>query len=182
MKIYLYTLNFCFLLISEVYASCTPAPDCETLGYTALSCPKGGVKCPFDTTKWHCDKTCRDFGFNKTCKGNFDAAPEGTDCDGLYKSCKCVVGSEVESSGNCSPVHERCCFDGSDLTAGNIKCNSSNFSTDWYNYCKSSYGYPDCANIKKTCHNLGAIPWIVSCSSNGGSCISVSVHCFAPDS
>lgn len=37
-----------------VYAACMPAPDCASLGYTAASCPNGGVKCPFDTSKWFC--------------------------------------------------------------------------------------------------------------------------------
>lgn len=28
--------------------TCTAAPDCADLGYTKTSCPKGGIKCPFD--------------------------------------------------------------------------------------------------------------------------------------
>lgn len=34
--------------------TCTAAPSCDELGYISTSCPKGGVKCPFDSNKMFC--------------------------------------------------------------------------------------------------------------------------------
>ena len=38
--------------------TCTPTPDCKTLGYTETSCPDGGVKCPWNTSLMYCCKKC----------------------------------------------------------------------------------------------------------------------------
>lgn len=61
------------LLISTATASavdvnCTKAPDCATLGYnkTATDCPKGGVKCPFDSNKMFCLKNTAAYDFQIT--------------------------------------------------------------------------------------------------------------------
>lgn len=61
------------LLISAATASavdvnCTKAPDCATLGYnkTATDCPKGGVKCPFDSNKMFCLKNTAAYDFQIT--------------------------------------------------------------------------------------------------------------------
>lgn len=39
-------------------ADCTPAPDCQSLGYTQTSCPEGGIKCPWDSSKLFCNPVC----------------------------------------------------------------------------------------------------------------------------
>ena len=37
--------------------TCTPTPDCKSLGYTETSCPDGGgVKCPWNTNLMYCPK------------------------------------------------------------------------------------------------------------------------------
>lgn len=48
--------------------NCTKAPDCATLGYTKTSadCPKGGVKCPFDSNKMFCLKNTTAYDFQIT--------------------------------------------------------------------------------------------------------------------
>ena len=41
--------------------TCTPTPDCKSLGYTETSCPDGGgVKCPWNTSLMYCCKKCED--------------------------------------------------------------------------------------------------------------------------
>ena len=57
--------------VSSVEAAdvnCTKAPDCATLGYTKTStdCPKGGVKCPFDSSKMFCLKNTASYNFQIT--------------------------------------------------------------------------------------------------------------------
>lgn len=53
---------------SAVDVNCTKAPDCATLGYnkTATDCPKGGVKCPFDSNKMFCLKNTAAYDFQIT--------------------------------------------------------------------------------------------------------------------
>lgn len=57
--------------VSSVKAAdvnCTKAPNCATLGYTKTStdCPKGGVKCPFDSSKMFCLKNTASYNFQIT--------------------------------------------------------------------------------------------------------------------
>ena len=57
--------------VSSVEAAdvnCTKAPNCATLGYTKTStdCPKGGVKCPFDSSKMFCLKNTASYNFQIT--------------------------------------------------------------------------------------------------------------------
>ena len=42
----------CFPSVSQA-ETCTPTPDCKSLGYTETSCPDGGVKCPWGNY-WFC--------------------------------------------------------------------------------------------------------------------------------
>ena len=42
--------------------TCTPTPDCKSLGYTQSSCPdNNGIRCPWNTSLWFCNKNdiCR---------------------------------------------------------------------------------------------------------------------------
>ncbi|MFI3241983.1 MAG: hypothetical protein R3Y43_05395 [Alphaproteobacteria bacterium] len=55
------TIGLTFLLnanISLATDSCAVASNCEELGYTETSCTFGfsSIKCPFDSSKMHCDK------------------------------------------------------------------------------------------------------------------------------
>ena len=47
--------------------TCTPTPDCKSLGYTETSCPDGGVKCPWNTSLMYCDSG----GKNNVCQNCF---------------------------------------------------------------------------------------------------------------
>ena len=49
----------CFPSVSQA-ETCTPTPDCKSLGYTETSCPDGGVKCPWNTSLMYCCKKCED--------------------------------------------------------------------------------------------------------------------------
>ena len=48
--------------------TCTPTPDCKTLGYTETSCPDGsGVKCPWNTSLMYCPQ-CKQKDVCQSCK------------------------------------------------------------------------------------------------------------------
>ena len=50
----------CFPSVSQA-ETCTPTPDCKSLGYTETSCPDGGgVKCPWNTSLMYCCKKCEE--------------------------------------------------------------------------------------------------------------------------
>ena len=62
--------------------TCTPTPDCKSLGYTETSCPDGGgVKCPWNTSLMYCCKKCAPACELKSCE-------EG---DILYANMKCYT-------------------------------------------------------------------------------------------
>ena len=58
MKQFILGSVLCCTALTSGYAlaACTQTPDCETMGYiyTADECPNGGIKCPFDTSKYFC--------------------------------------------------------------------------------------------------------------------------------
>lgn len=57
---------------------------CAELGYNQSSCPKGGIACPFDTSKWHCAEwNCAD--------GRYLSSPKaGKNCTEVnYKGLSC---------------------------------------------------------------------------------------------
>ncbi len=60
-------LGTLFLLPSIAHAeTCTPTPDCKSLGYTETSCPDGGgVKCPWNTSLMYCQK-CKNTCISKS--------------------------------------------------------------------------------------------------------------------
>ena len=48
--------------------TCTPTPDCKSLGYTETSCPDGGgVKCPWNTSLMYCPQ-CKQKDVCQNCK------------------------------------------------------------------------------------------------------------------
>ena len=92
-----------------VNAQCVATQDCETLGYTEISCNGGkGIKCPFGN-KWAClgvneekvrDKVCQELGFTLTCTGTGYAGGAGSACGGKYNYCNCSSGYEWKN-GSC---------------------------------------------------------------------------------
>ena len=79
--------------------TCTPTPDCKSLGYTETSCPDGGgVKCPWNTSLLYCGengkKICTDMGHPYTCTGA-NESPSGKACaNKYYTTCTCATGYE----------------------------------------------------------------------------------------
>ncbi len=71
----------------NVYAECTPTPDCADMGYTQTSCEGKFVRCPFDTSKLFC-APC-DSKFQYTCSGDNITGGIGSTCGGKYVSCEC---------------------------------------------------------------------------------------------
>ncbi|MBR2299565.1 MAG: hypothetical protein IJ870_03205 [Alphaproteobacteria bacterium] len=66
--------------------------QCATLGYTATSCPYGGIACPFDKTKLSCTLwSCKDFGL-------FETKPADMECEKVSNAdivcfkCQCGPG------------------------------------------------------------------------------------------
>lgn len=117
---FLYVMLGCTILrMSTAHASCVATPECDELGYTSTSCPYGGVKCPWDTSKLFCG--C-DGIYKYKCDGRGYDGGNGQACEDKYTSCKCAnrykwengacvldcsvsacnVGSIVYSDGSCS--------------------------------------------------------------------------------
>ncbi len=82
----------------NVYAECTPTPDCASIGYTETSCEGDSLKCPFDTSKLKC-MPC-DSSFKYTCEGDNITGAIGITCGGKYVSCECFVGGKF-NNGMC---------------------------------------------------------------------------------
>ena len=74
----------------NVYAECTPAPDCASIGYTETSCEGDSLKCPFDITKLYCIPC--DSSFRYDCSGENITGGTGSACGGKYVSCECEGG------------------------------------------------------------------------------------------
>ena len=98
MKI-LYFMLLVIMLPFSVCAECTPTPSCEDMGYTESSCDAGGLKCPFDSTKWYC-VPC-DSSYRYTCDGANMVSGVGGSCGGKYVSCECASGYTF-ADGACS--------------------------------------------------------------------------------
>ena len=100
--------------------TCTPAPDCESLGYNQSSCPGGFLRCPFDASKLscmpdcnlsitaeQCASECREVGSlscvkdgvtyysecgESLCKGTEQCEKGSTNADGALEPGLCVPG------------------------------------------------------------------------------------------
>ncbi len=83
----------------NVYAECTPTPDCASIGYTETSCEGDSLKCPFDTSKLYCIPC--DSSFKYDCSGENITGGTGSACGGKYVSCSCSGGG-VFRDGVCS--------------------------------------------------------------------------------
>ena len=55
-------LSGTILYSSPLYAACTPAPDCASLGYTkdVSQCAGAALKCPWDMTKAACKEKAQE--------------------------------------------------------------------------------------------------------------------------
>ena len=98
MIIYFLSLLFPF----SSHATCTPTPDCASIGYTETSCETISLKCPFDQTKLYCFPC--DSAYQYTCS-NTNEYGNGNSCNNKYKSCcntDCVVGNIYYSDGTCN--------------------------------------------------------------------------------
>ncbi len=83
----------------NVYAECTPTPDCALIGYTETSCEGDSLKCPFDTSMMKCIPC--DSSFRYDCSGDNITGGTGYACGGKYVSCECSEGS-VFKDGACA--------------------------------------------------------------------------------
>ena len=83
----------------SAYATCTPTPDCASIGYTQTSCETKSVKCPFDTSKLFCIPC--DSSFQYDCVGANIASGVGDSCGGKYMSCNCSSTDYIFSNGSC---------------------------------------------------------------------------------
>ncbi len=83
----------------NVYAECTPTPDCASIGYTETSCEGASLKCPFDITKMMC-MPC-DSSFRYDCSGDNITGGTGSACGGKYVSCECDTEGYVFNNGFC---------------------------------------------------------------------------------
>jgi len=79
-------------MTGTVYAECTPAPDCASIGYTETSCNGGFVRCPFDINKLLCIPC--DSSYKYACSGTGEIG-SGTACNGKYIECECTDGYEL---------------------------------------------------------------------------------------
>ena len=82
---------FCCLFSFNAHATCTPTPDCASIGYTETFCETKSVKCPFDTSKLFCIPC--DSSFQHTCNANYMIKGIGNSCNNKYVSCECVSGA-----------------------------------------------------------------------------------------
>ena len=83
----------------SAYSTCTPTPDCASIGYTETSCETKSVKCPFDTSKLFCIPC--DSSFQYDCLGDNIASGVGDSCGRKYVSCTCSSTDYIFSNGSC---------------------------------------------------------------------------------
>lgn len=82
------------LCLKSVRAQCLDVKSCDALGYTEISCPNGGIKCPFGNT-WSCNSTC-DEAYKYTCSEEGYIGTVGTPCNGKYVYCSCADGYDLD--------------------------------------------------------------------------------------
>ena len=117
-SIYLWILVSSTSMTAISYATCTPKPNCDAIGYTETSCETDYLACPFDNTKLKCMPCDSTYRYN--CIGENITKGIGDTCNGKYTSCECIKGA-IFDNGSC--VCDTSC------TVGNIyysdkTCNS----------------------------------------------------------
>ncbi len=83
----------------NVYAECTPTPDCASIGYTETSCEGDYLACPFDSTKLKCIPC--DSSYRYDCSGDDFTGGTGSACGGKYVSCSCSDSESTFKNGEC---------------------------------------------------------------------------------
>lgn len=101
--------------------TCTPTPDCKSLGYTETGCPDDkGVRCPWNINLWHCDSgcaiECEELGYKYDCKSDNATGGSGKTCGGKYSKCSC----SAEYTWNAAS--EICKYSGTGLKDGLYYC------------------------------------------------------------
>ena len=108
------------LISFKALGECVEAPSCTDLGYTrtAADCPKGYVKCPWNTGLVYCE--CSD-DYQYTCDGANETA--GTSkCGDFYTSCGCASGYKWDN-GSCVQDRPSC-------NIGDIYYTDNTYSSD----------------------------------------------------
>ena len=129
MKQYILGSVLCCTALTSGYAlaACTQTPDCETMGYiyTADECPNGGVKCPFDISKYFCFDPSE----------NAPSVPTSGYCCGYTNYCGYSGGTSSSNDSTCQNYYGRSCYD---------KCKSYGDPdcTDMQASCRASGGNP----------------------------------------
>ena len=135
-------------------SSCTSSPDCISLGYkyTLSDCPNGGVKCPFDTSKYfcftpesactytftadYCSSQCKNAG-TTSCKKN------GTTYYASCGSSKCSYGQNC-NNGTCVTPAPSCTYQYTTQSCAS-ECKYTGYNscvrngTTYYQSCGTSY-------------------------------------------
>ena len=183
MKQYILGSVLCYTALTSGYAlaACTQTPDCETMGYiyTADECPNGGIKCPFDISKYFCfdPQTC-DYTYTaESCAancqnvGSSSCVRNGTTYYASCGSSKCSSDQTCENGTCYSNVAKGgwCCGYSSCGYSGTSHSNDRycqiNYGRSCYQQCKS-YGYPDCNDMQASCRASGGTPVFQNCGSN----------------
>ena len=126
----------------NAHATCTPTPDCATIGYTETSCENKSVKCPFDTSKLFC-VPC-DSSFQYLCN-NTNEYGLGNSCGGKYQFCcntSCSVGSIYYADRSCNS-----CLDNSKTAIGIVVKDNELITSLNIPDMKWSSGYIDVTGI-----------------------------------
>ena len=185
MKQFIFGSVLCCTALTSGYAlaACTQTPDCETLGYiyTADECPNGGVKCPFDTSKYFCfdPQTC-DYTYTaETCAaqcknvGSSSCTKNGTTYYASCGSSKCSSGkscyngmcfTSVSVSGWCCGYVYECGYNGGTSNSNDSYCQSY-YGRSCYDQCRYR-GYPDCTDMHASCRASGRNPAFQLCEGD----------------
>ena len=127
------------------WGECVEAPNCTDLGYTltASDCPKGYVKCPWNTGLVYCE--CSD-DYKYTCTGSNETA--GTNkCGSKYTACGCASGYKWESgSCKCGDEYKYTCTNANE-TAGTNKCGNKYKDCG----CQSGYTWENGSCVQEKC-------------------------------
>ena len=105
MKQYILGSVLCCTALTSGYAiaACTQTPDCETMGYiyTADECPNGGIKCPFDISKYFC--------FDPS-ENEKPSVPTGGYCCGYTDECGYSGGTSSFYDSSCQREFGKSCY------------------------------------------------------------------------
>ena len=147
-------LTMILILFSfSTHATCTPTPDCASIGYTETSCETKSVKCPFDTSKLFC-LPC-DTSFKYDCVGANITGSTGLACGGKYASCQCDTSLGYYFDKGvcaCSDITPTNCIVGA-IYYPNGKCSND------YIACKNPVGIVVKDNELVMSKSLGNMTW-----------------------